>query len=113
MRLALAPGSITHALVTEYRPGTQLGWHRDVPDFGIVVGISLGTPCTMRFRPYPPRAPDPVLVLNLAPRSMYVLDGAVRWKWQHGIVATPGLRHSITLRTLSPRARKLPHDTGI
>jgi alkylated DNA repair dioxygenase AlkB len=109
-RLELASGTLTLALVTEYRPGTQLGWHRDVPDFGLVAGISLGSACTMRFRPYPPRAADPVFMLELAPRSLYALAGAARWKWQHGIVATPGLRHSITFRTLSERARKPQHD---
>ena len=109
-RFGLGPGAITHALVTEYRPGTQLGWHRDVPDFAMVVGISLDTACTMRFRPYPPRAGQRVFVLELAPRSMYALSGAARWKWQHGIVATPGLRHSITFRTLSERAGKPDRD---
>ena len=31
-----------HGLVSEYRPGTPLGWHRDVPDFEVIVGVSLG-----------------------------------------------------------------------
>ena len=39
-----------HALVTEYRPGTPIGWHRDKPEYGIVVGISLASACRMRFR---------------------------------------------------------------
>src|SRR5438445_13023631 len=30
----------THALIAEYKTGTQLGWHRDVPDFEIIVGVS-------------------------------------------------------------------------
>lgn len=108
-RLGLPGGAFTHALVTEYRPGTQLGWHRDVPDFGLVVGVSLGTHCRMRFRPYPPRRGQRVFVLDLAPRSMYVLAGAARWHWQHGIAPTPGLRHSITFRTLAARARGPAH----
>jgi len=40
--------------VTEYREGTALGWHRDVPDFEVVVGASLAGPARMRLRPYPP-----------------------------------------------------------
>src|SRR5262252_6082358 len=40
----------THALIAEYKAGTQLGWHRDVPDFGIIVGVSLAGPCRMRLR---------------------------------------------------------------
>jgi hypothetical protein len=27
------PALIHHAVIAEYRPGTQLGWHRDVPNF--------------------------------------------------------------------------------
>jgi len=95
-----------HALVTEYRPGTPLGWHRDVPDFAVVVGVSLGTPCRMRFRAYPPWRGQPACVLEFAPRSMCVPAGAVRWKWQHGVPPTPGLRDSITFRTLAERAWK-------
>jgi alkylated DNA repair dioxygenase AlkB len=109
-RLAVSAGEVTHVLVTEYRPGTQLGWHRDVPDFASVVGVSLATACRMRFRPYPLRRGERVVVLDLAPRSMYVLTGEARWKWQHGILPTPGLRYSITFRTLSERARKPASD---
>src|ERR1700674_3601419 len=28
---------LVRALVTEYRPGTALGWHRDVPNFALAV----------------------------------------------------------------------------
>lgn len=105
-RLGLQAEAFTQALVSEYRPGTRLGWHRDVPDFARVAGVSLGTPCRMRFRPYPPERGGPVLVLELAPRSMYAFAGAARWKWQHGILPTPGLRYSITFRTLAESARK-------
>lgn len=89
-----------HALVTEYRPGTPLGWHRDTPEFGIVAGISLAAPCRMRWRPYPPKKGDPVLVLELAPRSAYCMQGDARWRWQHSIAPTKALRYSVTFRTL-------------
>jgi alkylated DNA repair dioxygenase AlkB len=59
----------------------------------------------MRFRRYPPRRGERAFVLELAPRSMYVLAGEARWKWQHGIAPTPGLRYSITFRTLAAGAR--------
>ena len=36
-----------HALVTEYRPGTPIGWHRDKPHYGTVIGISLSSACRM------------------------------------------------------------------
>ena len=88
-----------YALVSEYRPGTELGWHRDVPQFEVVAGVSLGTACTMRFRPFPPRKGARILTLPLEPRSAYVLRDEARWKWQHSIAPTPQLRYSITLRT--------------
>src|SRR3954453_20280232 len=43
-----------HALVTEYRPGTPFGLHRDFPDFEVIVGVSLRGACRMRLRPYRP-----------------------------------------------------------
>jgi len=101
----IEPGRFTQALVAEYRPGTPLGWHRDVPDFEDVVGISLDTEAVMRFRPYPPRSPrrEDVLKLTLAPRSVYLLRGPSRWQWQHSVAPTPALRYSITFRTPSDR----------
>ena len=88
-----------YALVAEYRAGTQLGWHRDVPHFEVVAGVSLASTATMRFRRFPPRKNAPVYSLDLAPRSAYVLREDARWKWQHSITATPALRYSITFRT--------------
>ena len=104
--IGVAPEDFGNALIAEYRPGTPLGWHRDVPDFERVVGVSLASACRMRFRPYPPRAPRraDVLTLELAPRSAYLLQGEARWRWQHSIAPTPALRYSITLRTPAERA---------
>jgi alkylated DNA repair dioxygenase AlkB len=99
--LGLQPEAFAHALVAEYAPGTPLGWHRDVPDFEIVVGISLGGAARMRFRRYPPVQPKKadVLDLELAPRSAYVLRDEARWQWQHSVAPTRTLRYSITFRT--------------
>ena len=99
--LGVAPGAFTQALVAEYRPGTPLGWHRDVPDFEDVVGVSLLGEATMRLRPYPPRAPKKgeVIKLRLEPRSIYLLRGPARWAWQHAVTPTRTLRYSITFRT--------------
>lgn len=88
-----------HALVTEYRPGTELGWHRDIGEFGIVVGISLAGTCRMRFRRYPPEKGAKVFSLDLAPRSVYVLRDEIRWRWQHSVARARELRYSITFRT--------------
>jgi len=99
--LGADPSRFEHMLVAEYRPGTPLGWHRDVPDFESIVGISLLGRACMKFRPYPPPPgrSKKNLVLELPPRSAYVLEGPVRWNWQHSIVETTELRYSISLRT--------------
>lgn len=99
--LGVAPGAFTQALVAEYREGTPLGWHRDVPDFEDVVGVSLLSEAVMRFRPYPPREPKKAGVIKLVvePRSIYLLRGAARWAWQHSVAPTQSLRYSITFRT--------------
>jgi len=99
--LGVDPSRFEHMLVAEYRPGTPLGWHRDVPDFESIVGVSLLGTAVMKFRPYPPppgRSKKNV-TLELPPRSVYVLEGPVRWDWQHGIAETAELRYSISLRT--------------
>jgi len=92
-------GSFGHALVTEYRPGTELGWHRDVPEFDVVAGVSLAGACRMRFRPYPADRRAKALALDLEPRSVYVLRDEIRWRWQHSVAPTKELRYSITFRT--------------
>lgn len=100
--LGVPAARLKHVLIAEYRPGTALGWHRDVPDFELVCSVSLGGGCRMRFRPFPPtRNRKEVLSLELAPRSAYVLRDDARWRWQHSIPPTKALRYSITFRTLA------------
>ena len=102
----LPPEAFTQVLVAQYREGTPLGWHRDVPDFEDVVGVSLLNDAVMRFRPYPPREPKKADVLKIVvePRSIYLLRGPARWAWQHSVAPTPTLRYSITFRTPRQRA---------
>ena len=93
--------ALAHCLVAEYGEGTPLGWHRDVPDFEDVVGVSLLNEAVLRFRPYPPREPKKagVIKLTVEPRSIYLLRGPARWAWQHSVAPTKSLRYSITFRT--------------
>src|SRR3982751_4205410 len=39
------PGEIIESVITEYSPGSPIGWHRDVPQFEIIIGISLQSGC--------------------------------------------------------------------
>jgi alkylated DNA repair dioxygenase AlkB len=99
--IGVSPSRFTQALISEYQAGTQLGWHRDVPDFGLVAGLSLAGSCRMRFRPYPPRKGrnERAFSLALKARSLYAMQGEARWAWQHSIPTTKMTRYSITFRT--------------
>ena len=88
-----------HGLVTEYAPGTPIGWHRDAPHFEIVAGISLNGACRMRFRAFADK--HTVFGIDLKPRSIYVMQDDIRWKWEHSIPPVKATRYSITLRTLA------------
>ena len=113
----IASDSLVHVLVAEYTPGTPLGWHRDVPDFEDVFGVSLGSEALLRFRPYPPQAPkrEDVVKLSVQPRSIYALQGEARWGWQHSVAAVDAQRWSITFRTARQKSRPpawRPRATG-
>jgi alkylated DNA repair protein (DNA oxidative demethylase) len=98
--IAAAPDDLAEVLVTCYPPCATIGWHRDAPMFGpSVVGISLLSPCLMRFRQ---RVEDRFLRFSqvLEPGSAYVLGGPARSVWQHSIPPVDALRYSITFRTL-------------
>ena len=96
----LAPQELVHALVNEYPPGAPIGWHRDRPAFGRVVGFSLLSPCVIRFR-RPREIGWERRSLTLQPRSAYGLAGEARSVWEHSIPPVEGLRYSITFRTLA------------
>lgn len=94
-----APEELVEILVQRYPPGSTIGWHRDAPAFGTVVGVSLGAESRLRFQ----RGKGEnrrVWEVLLEPRSGYVLAGPARTSWQHSIPPTKELRYSITFRTL-------------
>jgi DNA oxidative demethylase len=93
------PDELVEVLVQRYPPGSTIGWHRDAPAFGTVVGISLGGASRLRFQRGKGDARRVWEVL-LEPRSGYVLAGKARTSWQHSIPPTKELRYSITFRTL-------------
>jgi alkylated DNA repair dioxygenase AlkB len=96
--------ALAEVLVTDYPPGAGIGWHRDAPQFGVVVGVSLLGSCRFRFQRGRGPARRTAAAL-LEPRSAYVLDGEARREWQHSIPPTPAPRYSITLRTLRHAVR--------
>jgi alkylated DNA repair dioxygenase AlkB len=99
---ALAPDELPHVLVTEYSIGAAIGWHRDRPVFGDVIGISLVSSCRFRFR----RKADEKwqrAAMILEPRSAYLLRGPARTQWEHSIPEAESLRYSITFRSLKSK----------
>jgi alkylated DNA repair dioxygenase AlkB len=104
----VTPDDFAMALINEYRPGSPIGWHRDAPQYDIIAGVSLLSPCVMRLRPYvsPSQAAaektrrTTTHEIELLPRSAYVIKGEARSAYEHSIPAVTDLRYSITLRTL-------------
>jgi alkylated DNA repair dioxygenase AlkB len=86
--------------INEYRAGAGIGWHRDKPEFGDVIGASLLTPAKIRLRKQHGQKWER-RALVLQPRSIYVLSGASRREWEHSIPAVEELRYSIMFRTLA------------
>ena len=96
--------ALAEVLVTEYPAGAAIGWHRDAPQFGVVIGVSLLSACRMRFQ-RGRGAERETRAVTLEPRSAYVLTGEARQQWQHSIPALRAPRYSITFRTLRTRER--------
>jgi alkylated DNA repair dioxygenase AlkB len=102
----LPADDFVHALIARYDPAAGIGWHRDRDVFEEVVGISLLTPATLRFRRRTESGFKRVKV-ELAPRSAYLLAGEARHEWEHSISPGKALRFSITFRRLSAKGRRI------
>lgn len=99
----LDPDDLIQALLIRYDPGAGIGWHRDRPIYGHVIGISLGEPATMRFRRRRAGGFERASV-PLDPRAAYLIGGPARHEWEHSIAEMERPRWSITFRSLAGRA---------
>ena len=105
---------VVNAVINEYLPGQGIGAHRDYPGFGpTVVAVSLGSACILELDHPTSHVKE---LLDVEPRSLWVLGGEARSDWRHGIAARradiiDGIKRprerriSVTLRT-STRARR-------
>jgi alkylated DNA repair dioxygenase AlkB len=98
----LPPEDLQQVLVTEYPLGAPIGWHKDRPEFGEVVGVSLLAPCILRFRRKMGSKWERASLIA-EPRSAYLLSGAARQDWQHSIPPVESLRYSVTFRSFKAR----------
>ena len=100
--------AFVQVLATEYAPGAGIGWHRDKSEFGDVVGVSLLSPCRIRFRRRRKEGWDRASP-RLERRSAYLLSGPTRHEWEHSIAPMDVLRYSITFRTMASGAPRSEH----
>ena len=109
--VGLQSDNFVHVLLARYDPDAGIGWHRDRDVFDQVVGVSLNTPATLRFRQ---RVGSGFRRTNLelSPRSAYLLSGESRWDWEHSIAPGDELRFSVTFRTLSAKGRRIAAGQG-
>lgn len=103
---AVQPHEFVHVLLARYDPGAGIGWHRDRDVFDKVVGISVNTAATLRFRQRTGSGFRRAS-LRVEPRSAYLISGESRWEWEHSIAPGDQLRFSITFRTLSDKGRRI------
>jgi alkylated DNA repair dioxygenase AlkB len=99
--VGINPETLTTALISEYSPGTPIGWHRDKPTHGHVIGLSLGSACRFRLRKVDYNQPTikwQRFTVTAEPRSIYCMREESRRDWQHSIAPVEALRYSITLR---------------
>jgi alkylated DNA repair dioxygenase AlkB len=96
--------AFVQVLINEYLPGAGVGWHRDRPQFGEVVGVSLLSPCPFRFRLETGGSLER-RTLTVESRSAYLLSGPARRQWQHSVPPVTEHRYSITFRTLAKKKR--------
>jgi alkylated DNA repair dioxygenase AlkB len=94
-----APEDFVQGLLIRYDPGAGIGWHRDRPQYGEVIGLSLSNPATLRLRRRTAEGFERRNI-GLAPRSLYLLSGEARAEWEHSISPMDLTRRSITFRTL-------------
>ena len=101
--LHCSPTEIAEVLITEYPVGSVINWHRDAPPFKSIAGVSLAASCIFKFRPHDEarRSKRSIINISVAPRSLYVIEGAARSDWQHSTGPVKEIRYSITFRTLN------------
>lgn len=100
--LTIPAESLAEVLVTEYPVGSVINWHRDAPPFGMIIGVSLLSDCTFRFRPYDKSKQNrkSIISFTVKRRSVYVIKDEARTDWEHSISPVKEIRISVTLRTL-------------
>src|SRR3954468_21270773 len=74
-------------LITEYPVSAVINWHRDVPQFDLIAGISLLSDCIFKLRPYDKAKQTRSSIISFPDHrcSLYTMQENARWNWQHSI----------------------------
>jgi DNA oxidative demethylase len=84
-------------IVTHYPENAGIGWHTDAPKFGeCIAGVSLGG--SARFQLRPNGSEEVEYEIETVSGSLYIMQGIVRWEYQHQIVPVKVERFSLTFR---------------
>ena len=94
------PAAFVQGLLIRYDPGAGIGWHRDRPQYGEVLGLSLSAHAVLRLRRRLPEGGFERRRAELPRRSLYLLSGEAREGWEHSITPIEFTRRSVTLRTM-------------
>jgi alkylated DNA repair protein (DNA oxidative demethylase) len=94
--------TFTQCIVTRYPHGAGIGWHTDAPQFGnYVIGVSLTGEARLQFRLNSSK--EVAYEVKVAPGSLYVMQGLLRWNYQHQVIPVKVERYSLTFRYLTER----------
>ena len=88
--------------VSVYPPGAGIGWHRDMPPFTRIIGVSIGHPTYMRFRQKDQHNKWRRRQIPLDPGTVYAITGPARSEWEHSIAPVTHWRASFTTRDVQP-----------
>lgn len=96
------PSTPDQVIVNEYLPGQGISAHIDcVPCFAdTIASLSLGSPCIMEFSDTQTSEKKSIV---LEDRSLIILSGPARYKWQHAI---PARKSDIVNGIKTERARR-------
>lgn len=122
----LCPTFVTpdYLLMLSYEPGAIFMHHLDSKSrWGdCIVGVSIGSPCNFYLQPVGGAAVAPRVNVDMPRRSLYVLSGASRTEWRHGVnrvgggvgaALAPSWNPQRTRRSLTLRASKTFNVTSL
>jgi alkylated DNA repair dioxygenase AlkB len=96
-RFSLACEAVNQCIITHYDAGSGIGWHTDASGFGdCIFGVSVGGLARLQFRRI--GAEHKEIELAVRSGSLYIMNGASRWDFQHRVLPVKATRYALTFR---------------